>query len=220
MLNANKLLTVFKDAVDYGINNTGGEINKIDRFKLNTINKFKNFMKKVDKDAKVYDFRSDDIKDGFIITVADDYEVYLLGLPFVSQLTYYENGELKLIAVYSYVNELILYTFNSKEMYSKDKHISLRYTKKPKNVQLVAIDDVCNKNVVDFATNMHNWKKVVSYYSTGVALFKLILGEIMYYYCYGLDKDNLKEILWLCECNNISITVTNGIYKFSRSGGD
>lgn len=217
MLNSNTILSVLKDAVDSSISSTGGLKDKSERFKTNVINKFAAGMKKTDKNIKVYSSRDIDINDGYLLIPIDDNRYYENGLPFLTQLVLFENGQVKLKAVYSSFDGKALYTFNSNEIFIKDKNISIRFIKPTEQRNLICVENIANQYMMEYVNNIVSGEMIVSYYSYGVMLFKLILGELKECYAYGLDWNELSEILWLCSCAGVDIKAINGIYRFTRN---
>lgn len=219
MLNANAILSALKESVDYGISSTGGNNDKSKRFKNNVVNKFTTLMKKKNKDIKVYIHNTEDITTGYVIYPCDSYDHYESGLPFLSQLLYIEDKEIRLRAVYSYIDGKSIYSFNEDTVFIKDKYMSNRMTKPPIAKSLIAIDDIRNKAVVDCVNVNEEKAKIISYYSYGLMLYKLIVGDLKAVYGYGLDRNELSEILYFCNLLKVEIKVINGVYVFTKSGG-
>lgn len=217
MLNANVILSTFREAVDYGISSTGGTNDKAKRFKNNVVNKFTSLVKKQNKESNVYVHNTDDIENGYVIYPCDNYEHYENGLPFISQLLYIENSKIRLRAVYSYIDEKAIYSFNEDVVFVKDKHMSNRMTKPPAAKNIVAIEDIRNEALTDCVLENEKSTKIISYYSYGLMLYKLIMGDLKTVYGYGLDRNELSEILHFCDLLKVEIKVINGVHRFYKS---
>lgn len=217
MLNANAILSALKESVDYGISSTGGNNDKSKRFKNNVVNKFTILMKKQNKDVKVYIHNTEDIITGYIIYPCDNYEHYENGLPFISQLIYIENSKIRLRAVYSYIDGKAIYSFNEDVVFVKDKYTSNRMAKPPAAKNIVAIEDIRNEALISCVLENEKSTKIISYYSYGLMLYRLIMGDLKTVYGYGLDRNELSEILHFCDLLKIEIKVINGVYRFYKS---
>lgn len=157
------------------------------------------------------------------VTTVDDILAYDLNLPFLSQLTVYADNAIVAQVAYSYVDNKSIYKFNdAKDLYIKiDKTLTKYVCALTKQTNVIAIDSIRNTDVVDYVvtTQKDKAQKLICYYSYGVMLFKLILGEIVSAYAHKPDNIEVNEILSLIKSTDVDIKCVNAVYSYSYKKG-
>lgn len=160
----------------------------------------------------------------FVLTPIDDVLAYETKLPFLSQLSVYQDGDLLMCGAYSYTNGKSLYVFTSNnEINVKTGQSFGRLTRSYNDVvKVIEVDSIRNTDILEYLTHLHEnkCKKVICYDSIGVMMFKLVIGDIDKFYAHCNADIPLSEVSKFIELTDVNVNCVNSIYEYSYERGD
>lgn len=160
----------------------------------------------------------------FVLTPIDDVLAYETKLPFLSQLSVYQDGDLLMCGVYSYTNGKSLYVFTSNnEINVKTGQSFGRLTRSYNDAaKVIEVDSIRNTDILEYLTHLHEnkCKRVICYDSVGVMMFKLVIGDIDKFYAHRNADIPLREISKFIELTDVNVNCVNSVYEYSYERGD
>lgn len=218
MLSAGHVADAYKAAIKYALETTTlGKSNSVSRFNSSVCTFFGRELRKYDGSVYCTLIKQEDpIGKCCVIKPIDNELCYMSMLPFLSQLTYYDNGEIKMRMAYNHASDVLVYDFG-KEIFEKGKYAGVRLDTKRKSLNsIVEVPDVNNKNVLNYILYKDYCDtKLVSYGSDGTAMLNILRRRANAVLIYGLDFDLYSEIIDMSIRSGVSYSSVNGVYEFS-----